>query len=475
LQGLVPDVALRSQIRLAYSDDTAKLLLEKGIGAQQLLDAAPTIKAMIGRWTAAAAGDVVKRVSDLGGSALLATFEANVAKDVTAARALQLLDCPANGLAWFISTGAAPANKLLDKGWPTADVTTLLRAAENDAKLGPAQLTTFVALVESITMPVATAEKLLKAGATAVFLIDHALSSIEKLLKVPWDVDKLVDLVKSANDLCKPDKAHFEKFCTLAVAPVTQDHAVAIMKGANCTPGYLVDTAFTAMHELVKKGWTTDQLKAFVKAAEDKAGLTKAQIDRFGKLVRTNNFTADNATACLRRPNVGDWNFLMDRVDDFIADGNKGAPAAMGGVSADSHRFGPNGSKITIQLQVARVQHFVDGHTYKHYVFTHDNIYRGGGNQPSSMWPRGTTASAVAAKALAAIKTPAVQALATNACAGTGSSASGDFDQADFGAYVAGIQSFSKTSTTLMQFFPNGTAVPPHTMAAIGYLFLGGI
>ncbi|MCU1502610.1 MAG: hypothetical protein JWM12_1964 [Ilumatobacteraceae bacterium] len=472
----VPDPTERARIRVDYGDATARTLINKGIRPAVLLACVPTIKLMCAAWGAGDAADVVLKVQHLavGTDVPLPAFYASATADgpINAVRATLLLDCPGGLLPWFVTHGVRVANRLLDLTWTCPHVARVLAAAEQDAKLSDWQLGRFQGLIERTHLSVDSAEKFLKASVTAGFLTD-ALSSIETLLVATWTVDKIVTLVQAAGALSKPTKVQFDTFCTLiATENVVADDALKIMEGAECTGEYLVGTAFFVLRDAVADAWTTDQLKAFVKAAETNAKLDRTQIERFYLLVHDNAFTAANAEKCLSSLHVDDWTYLMNRVDNFIADGNVGVPAAVAGAGAASHTFGPPVDRVKIKLQTARMAHFAAGHMYAHYEFTSANIFRGNGNQPSSMWPVGTTAATVRANAIAAMQTAAVHDQVDRVRNGTGSA--GAFDQVDHPGYTVGVQWFAP-SATLMQFFPAGGAVPPHMMAAIGRLFLGAI
>ena len=127
---------------------------------------------------------------------------------------------------------------------------------------------------------------------------------------------------------------------------------------------------------------------------------------------------------------------------------------------------------MTFKVTQERAAHFATGHTYKHYEMTQANIFRGGGNQPSSMWAPAKTTQQVVANAIAAASTADVIQQARDAISGNGSKV--NFDQAAYTDYIIGVERKGDSLVHITQFFPagaNGTMIQNHTMHAIARLF----
>ena len=326
-----------------------------------------------------------------GGRVALAEFLKDAAgSTITSAGALQILDCVGGTFPWWIDHGVSCSARLLALNWPTANVSQLMGVAKTDAELGGKFLDEFVGLIERAALTLAQAEQLLKAPITRYYVVGQALTGVEALLLVEhWHLDKVLELVTAADAGPKPFKGDFDKFCQLVHASAVSDvNAISIMKAAKCTAGYLVDKAFAVLLAAVLVPWAEADIKDLVDAAETKAAFTKVQFERFWALVDTNNFTAANAVKCLKSAGVASWDALMDRVDNFVADGNTGNPGGVGGVAqADLVVPDPDDASlpdIRFVVRVERIGHFCEGHTYAHYEFSTANIRRGGGNQPST-------------------------------------------------------------------------------------------
>ncbi len=474
----MPDATQRAEVRILFGDAVVGKLLDGGVKGALLVAGATSIKAMLDNgWSVENTAALISSLQTLLVTAPLLADFAKLPATITAARAAELLACVGDKLPWFSANALASADRLMTHGWPATDIKAMLTSAEKSAKLVEPYVNKFTAVIIDVNLSLVNADKFLKASLPAAFLIDNALSSVKKLLLVPWDADKVVDLVTAAHAIPKPTKAQFEKFCTLvADNAVSADHAIKIMQSADCTGEFLVDIAFVAMSTALTDAWTVEQLKPLVKAAATVA-LTKVQIDRFYTLVKDNAFTAANALKCLTAPNVVGWTNVMNQIDLFIADGNTGTPVATGAGHHGTTSHGQGPQRINIDVTNERVVHFAQGHTYAHYQFTSANIFRGGGNQPSSMWPGGTDAAALAASALAAIQSGGVRDQANVAKAGNGNGVGdGYFHQVGHAGFNAGVKfNTNSNRASMTQYFPDGNSVSQHIMNAIGLLFNGAV
>lgn len=461
----------RTELRVHLGDAAVNALTKAGLSDAFITSNLVAVQSLVTQHGTPAAALIHEARS--AGFDTAATFTAFAAQATSVPRGREVLACVGTTAAWFVTHGVSGAGTLLAHGWGAADIKSVLVAAEARPTMKAEHVVRLARLVKTATMSPADTRQLLTEAAMVKFLDLSGLKAAGRLLKATPTptMAAIISLVKAAALVCKPTSSEFDKFCSLALAkPATLDQMTTMLKSAECTGDFLNTVALDAMHIAVTDGWTIAELKPVVKAAAAR-GLTKVQFNRFMLLVKTETFTKPNAKRCLETSEVSDWTVLLTCADNFIAQGNKAAPAAVPAAAQSTIQGDP---PITMAVTQERARHFAAGHTYKHYAMTQANIFRGGGDKPSSMWTPTKTVGQIVGDAIAAAGTPAVIQQARHAVAWNGTSDNGAFDQHGYASYVIGVERVNDTKVNITQFFPTGasaTSVQNYTIDAIRKLF----